>query len=58
MLIRKAEREDIENIASLYVHNHKSTYKGILSDEYINSLNIESTKEKWQKYLQNKKELL
>lgn len=51
MLIRFAEEKDLDSIARLYVHNHKTTYRGLLSEEYLNSLTVEGAKNKWKNYL-------
>lgn len=42
---------NLDDIAKLYVHNHKTTYKGLLSDEYLNSLTVEGAKVRWSDYL-------
>ena len=47
MVIRLAGPEDLENIAVLYVRNHKATYRGLLSDSYLNALTVESALTKW-----------
>lgn len=51
MRIVFATEENLDEIAELYVHNHKTTYKGLLSDEYLNSLTVESAKTRWSNYL-------
>ena len=51
MTIRPAGPEDLENIADLYVRNHKSTYKGLLSDAYLDALTEEYALEKWERQL-------
>lgn len=51
MIIRFALEKDLDSIARLYVHNHKTTYRDLLSEEYLNSLTVESAKSRWQKYL-------
>lgn len=51
MIIRFVVEKDLESIAKLYVHNHKTTYRDLLSEEYLNSLTVESAKNRWQKYL-------
>ena len=53
MIIRDAVYEDIDNIAKLYISNWKETYKGLLSEDYLNSLTKEYAVEKWSKYLKN-----
>lgn len=51
MTIKFAVKDDLESISKLYVRNHKTTYKGLLSEEYLNSLTVESTKSRWENYL-------
>ncbi|MEI3045827.1 MAG: hypothetical protein V8T82_08835 [Romboutsia timonensis] len=54
MIIRDAVYDDIDNIAKLYISNWKETYKGLLSEDYLNSLTKEYAVEKWSKYLKMK----
>ena len=51
MIIRFAVENDLNSVASLYVHNHKTTYRDLLSEEYLNSLTVEGARNRWQKYL-------
>ena len=53
MIIRDAVYEDIDNIAKLYISNWKETYKGLLSEDYLNGLTEGYAVEKWSKYLKN-----
>lgn len=53
MIIRDAVYDDIDIIAKLYISNWKETYKGLLSEDYLNSLTKEYAVEKWSKYLKN-----
>ncbi len=55
MLIRNATVSDICSIAELYVSNHKSTYRGLVSDEYLDNLTVDSAVIKWSEYLSDKK---
>lgn len=55
MDIISATFKNLDDIAKLYVHNHKTTYKGLLSDEYLNSLTVEGAKARWSDYLNNDK---
>ena len=48
MVIRFAKQEDLENISVLYVRNHKATYRGLLSDSYLDALTVESAAAKWK----------
>lgn len=51
MIIGFATEKDLDFIAELYVHNHKATYRGLLSEEYLDSLTVESARSRWQNYL-------
>ena len=51
MIIREAVKDDIKNIAKLYITNWKETYKGLLCEEFLNKLTQEYGEKKWQKYL-------
>ncbi|MBR3817500.1 MAG: GNAT family N-acetyltransferase [Clostridia bacterium] len=55
MLIRNATVGDICSIAELYISNHKSTYRGLVSDEYLDNLTVDSAVIKWSEYLSDKK---
>lgn len=54
MNIINASKDDIENIADIYVKNHKDTYKNLLSEKYLNSLTSEYAVKKWNEYLNDK----
>lgn len=47
--IRQAVYEDAEGIAFVHVNSWRSTYKGVVSDDYLNGLTIETRKKNWQK---------
>lgn len=51
MIIRFAVDTDLDAIAKLYVYNHKTTYRDLLSEEYLNSLTVEGARNRWQGYL-------
>ena len=51
MTIKFAAKDDLDSVSKLYVHNHKTTYKGLLSDKYLNSLTVEGAKSRWKSYL-------
>jgi ribosomal protein S18 acetylase RimI-like enzyme len=50
-MIRGAEYRDAESIAKIHVRSWQKAYKGIVPDSYLDSLSIESRKQKWQKIL-------
>ncbi|NMH68566.1 GNAT family N-acetyltransferase [Bacillus sp. RO3] len=45
---RKAELQDAEGIAFVHIHSWRTTYKGIISEEYLQSLSIEEREQKWR----------
>ncbi len=51
MIIRSAQKEDIEAIATLYVQNHRETYKGILPDAYFSVLTVDLAMKKRLNYM-------
>ena len=51
MDIRTATSYDLDRIAEIYVKNHTETYRGLLSDDYLDSLTLDYAKEKWNAYL-------
>ena len=55
MIIRQATVEDISLIAFLYVLNHKTTYKGLVSDDYLNNLTPEKAADRWKNYLSDER---
>ena len=51
MIIRNVVKNDVENIAKLYISNWKETYKDLLSKDFLESLNEEHATNKWFKYI-------
>jgi ribosomal protein S18 acetylase RimI-like enzyme len=45
--IRKAVKEDAKQIAVVHVDSWRTTYKGIVADEYLESLTYESKEKMW-----------
>lgn len=50
-MIRPADKRDAESIASLYVYNHRTTYKNLLPEEYFEKLTKEYAENKWYTYI-------
>ena len=46
-VIREAKSEDVTGIAKVHVDSWRTTYKGIVSDEYLSNLTYESRKKIW-----------
>ena len=55
MIIRFANPEDLEKIADLYIRNHKTTYRGLLSDHYLDGLTTGYALDKWNRQLHSEK---
>ncbi|WP_445667619.1 GNAT family N-acetyltransferase [Oceanobacillus sp. FSL K6-0251] len=51
MQIRKASKEDIKSIAKVYVDGWKTTYKGFVPDNYLESLAYGEAEQKWMSFL-------
>ncbi len=49
--IRLATADDIEQIAKLYIKSWNRTYKGMLRQEYLDSLTIEGVSKRWSEYI-------
>ena len=52
MNIRTASAADLEQIAALYIRNHKSTYADLLPESYLSGLTLAYGMEKWGDYMQ------
>ncbi|MFV8829304.1 N-acetyltransferase family protein [Alkalihalobacterium sp. APHAB7] len=51
MNIRLAQFKDVQVIADIHVASWKTTYKGIVSEEYLDSLKVEDRQEMWKRVL-------
>ncbi|MDQ0110741.1 GNAT family N-acetyltransferase [Paenibacillus harenae] len=49
MYIRKASLEDAKGIAKVHVDSWKSTYKHIISDEFLNNLSYDQRSDLWNR---------
>ncbi|WP_339205651.1 GNAT family N-acetyltransferase [Paenibacillus sp. FSL K6-3182] len=54
MYIRKACLEDAEGIAKVHVDSWKSTYKNIVSDEFLKNLSYDQRKNLWNRNISDK----
>ncbi|MGM0754274.1 MAG: N-acetyltransferase family protein [Bacillota bacterium] len=48
---RKADLKDAPGLAHVHVHSWRTTYEGIVSGEYLQSLSIEEREQKWVQIL-------
>ena len=51
MKIRRATEKDLIGIAQVHVETWQSTYKGIIPEDYLQSLTIENRLKNWQRHL-------
>ncbi len=49
MIIRKAKLVDAEGIAKVHVDSWRTTYKGMIPDDYLTQLSYEGRTELWQR---------
>lgn len=49
MKVRHAVHQDIPKIAEIHVKSWQTTYQGIISQEYLDGLNIAEKEESWRK---------
>ncbi|KAA0548164.1 GNAT family N-acetyltransferase [Bacillus sp. BGMRC 2118] len=51
MIIRKAQLKDVEQMAIVHVDSWKTTYKGIVSEDYLATLKYEDREKLWHSAL-------
>lgn len=56
MIIRKATLNDAAGIAKVHVDSWRSTYRGIVSDDFLSSLSYENREERWKNFMSNNEE--
>lgn len=49
--IRLATQDDIEQIANLYIKSWHRTYTGMLSQDYLDSLDVHDVSNRWGEYI-------
>jgi len=54
--IRIASKKDIKDVSRVYVDSWKTTYRGLVPDDYLDELSYESTEKRWIDFLNNKNE--
>ncbi|WP_339289530.1 GNAT family N-acetyltransferase [Paenibacillus sp. FSL E2-0201] len=53
MKIRKATASDIDGIAFVHAMSWKTTYKGLLSDEFLDAITVEARSKRWIRKFEN-----
>ncbi|PGM62080.1 GNAT family N-acetyltransferase [Bacillus paramycoides] len=56
MEIRKANKEDIKGVSRVYVDSWRTTYRGLVPDDYLDELSYEDAEKSWIDFLNNKNE--
>lgn len=54
--IEKAKKDDIKDVARVYVDGWRTSYQGLVSDGYLESLSYEEAEQKWIHFLNNANE--
>ena len=56
--IEKPKKDDSQEIAKLVIDSWKTTYKGLIDDNYLNNLNIENVKNRWEEEIEKNSNVL
>ena len=56
MEIRKASKEDIKGVSRVYVDSWRNTYRGLVPDDYLDTLSYEEAEKKWMDFLNYERE--
>ena len=51
--IRKASKQDIADIAKVYVDGWRTTYRGLVPNQYLDELSYEEAEKRWNQFLDN-----
>ena len=56
MEIRKASKEDIKHVSKVYVDSWRTTYQGLVPDDYLKELSYDDAEKSWIDFLNNENE--
>ncbi|ALC85257.1 GCN5 family acetyltransferase [Bacillus sp. FJAT-22090] len=56
MEIRKASKEDIHHVSRVYVDSWRTTYRGLVPDDYLKELSYDDAEKSWNDFLNNENE--
>lgn len=56
MEIRRASKEDIKSVSRVYIESWRNTYRGLIPDDYLDTLSYEEAETKWINFLNNENE--
>jgi ribosomal protein S18 acetylase RimI-like enzyme len=54
--IRKASKVDIKGISRVYVDSWRTTYRGLVPDDYLDELSYKDAEKRWNDFLNNENE--
>jgi len=54
--IRRANKEDIKGVSRVYVDSWRTTYRGLVPDDYLDELSYEDAAKRWVDFLNNENE--
>ncbi|MDP5275470.1 GNAT family N-acetyltransferase [Chengkuizengella axinellae] len=58
MIIRQATQQDTKAIAKVHVDSWKTTYKGLIPDDYLNNRSVDDYKARWSEFLTYKNQFV
>ena len=56
MEIRKASKEDIKDVSRVYIDSWRTTYQGLVPDDYLKELSYEDAEKSWIDFSYNENE--
>lgn len=56
MEIKIASKEDIKDVSRVYVDSWRTTYRGLVPDDYLDELSYEDAEKRWIDFLNNENE--
>ncbi|UNJ81329.1 GNAT family N-acetyltransferase (plasmid) [Bacillus sp. CMF21] len=56
MEIRKASKEDLKQVSRVYVDSWRTTYRGLVPDDYLKELSYEEAEKRWIDFSDNENE--
>jgi ribosomal protein S18 acetylase RimI-like enzyme len=54
--IRIASKEDYKGVSRVYVNSWRTTYRGLVPDDYLDELSYEDAEKRWTDFLNNENE--
>ncbi|GAA3314289.1 hypothetical protein GCM10020331_006450 [Ectobacillus funiculus] len=48
--LEKASKQDIEGVAKVYVDGWRTTYRGLVPNQYLDELSYEEAEKRWNQF--------